>query len=54
MRLALLLCTLLLSCEVPGNAERIARFNRGLAQLRDSGKMAQYLLEIQQPLSLNP
>lgn len=45
---------LLLSREVPGNAERIARFNRGLAQLRDSGKVAQYLLEIRQPLSLTP
>lgn len=45
---------LLLSREVPGNAERIERFNRGLAQLRDSGKVAQYLLEIQPPLSLAP
>lgn len=43
---------LLLSRDVPGNAERIERFNRGLAQLRDSGRVAQYLLEIQQPLSL--
>lgn len=43
---------LMLSREVPGNAELIARFNRGLAQLRQSGKAAQYLLEIQQPLSL--
>lgn len=45
---------LLLSREVPGNAELIARFNQGLAQLRDSGKVAQYLLEVQQPLSLAP
>jgi len=43
---------LLLSREIPGNAELIERFNRGLAQLRESGKVAQYLLEIQQPLSL--
>ena len=27
-------------------------FNQGLARLRDSGKISQYLLEIQQPLSL--
>lgn len=45
---------LLLSREVPGNAELIARFNQGLVQLRDSGKVAQYLLDVQQPLSLNP
>lgn len=45
---------LLLSRKVPGNAELIARFNQGLAQLRESGKVAQYLLEIQQPLSLAP
>jgi polar amino acid transport system substrate-binding protein len=44
---------LLLSREIPGNAELIERFNRGLAQLRDSGKVSQYLLEIQQPLSLS-
>lgn len=43
---------LLLSREVPGNAELMQRFNRGLKQLRDSGKVSQYLLEIQQPLSL--
>ncbi|WFC61784.1 transporter substrate-binding domain-containing protein [Pseudomonas sp. REST10] len=43
---------LLLSREVPGNAELMARFNRGLEQLRASGKISQYLLEIQQPLSL--
>ncbi|MGE8502545.1 MAG: substrate-binding periplasmic protein [Pseudomonas sp.] len=43
---------LLLSREVPGNAELMQRFNQGLAQLRDSGKISQYLLEIQQPLSL--
>jgi len=45
---------LLMSREVPGNAELMARFNQGLAQLRESGKVTQYLLEIQQPLSLNP
>lgn len=45
---------LLMSREVPGNAELMVRFNRGLAQLRESGKVAQYLLEIQQPLSLSP
>ena len=45
---------LLLSREVAGNAELIARFNQGLAQLRESGKVTQYLLEIQQPLSLAP
>lgn len=44
---------LLLSKQVPGNAERMARFNRGLKALQDSGKVSQYLLEIQQPLSLN-
>ena len=44
---------LLLSREVPGNAELMRRFNRGLKQLRDSGKVSQYLLEIQQPLSLS-
>ena len=43
---------LLLSKQVPGNAERMARFNRGLKALQDSGKVSQYLLEIQQPLSL--
>ncbi len=43
---------LLLSREVPGNAERMQRFNQGLKRLRDSGKISQYLLEIQQPLSL--
>lgn len=43
---------LLLSRQVPGNAERMARFNRGLKALQDSGKVSQYLLEIQQPMSL--
>ncbi|WP_252271221.1 substrate-binding periplasmic protein [Pseudomonas subflava] len=43
---------LLLSRQVPGNAERMDRFNRGLKTLQDSGKVSQYLLEIQQPLSL--
>ncbi|HBX55051.1 substrate-binding periplasmic protein [Pseudomonas sp. UBA2684] len=45
---------LLLSREVAGNAELIDRFNRGLRQLRASGKVAQYLLDVQQPLSLAP
>ncbi len=45
---------LLLSRELPGNALLIKRFNLGLKQLRESGKIAQYLLEIQQPLSLSP
>lgn len=45
---------LMLSREVPGNAALIARFNQGLAQLRDSGKIAQYLMEVQQPLTLAP
>lgn len=45
---------LLLSREVAGNAELLERFNLGLAQLRESGKVAQYLLEVQQPLSLHP
>lgn len=44
---------LLLSREVAGNAELMQRFNRGLNQLRDSGRVSQYLLEIQQPLSLS-
>jgi hypothetical protein len=44
---------LLLSRQVPGNAELIVRINQGLAQLRESGKVAQYLLEIQQPLSMD-
>lgn len=45
---------LMLSRAVPGNAELMARFNEGLKQLRDSGKIAQYLMEAQQPLSLAP
>lgn len=45
---------LLLSRAVPGNAELMVRFNRGLARLRASGKVAQYLLEAQQPLSSAP
>ena len=45
---------LLMSRAVPGNAELMARFNKGLAQLRESGKISQYLLDIQQPLSLSP
>jgi polar amino acid transport system substrate-binding protein len=43
---------LLLSRQVPGNEQRMERFNRGLKALRESGKVAQYLMEIQQPLSL--
>ena len=43
---------LLLSRKVPGNAERMARFNRGLKALQDSGKVSQYLLEIQLPMTL--
>jgi polar amino acid transport system substrate-binding protein len=43
-----------LSREVPGNAELMVRFNRGLQELRESGKITQYLLEIQQPLSQAP
>ncbi|MGY4531334.1 hypothetical protein ACVW0Y_000437 [Pseudomonas sp. TE3786] len=39
---------------MPGNAELIARFNQGLKPPRDSGKIAQYLLDAQQPLSLVP
>jgi polar amino acid transport system substrate-binding protein len=45
---------LMLSRQVPGNAELMERFNRGLAQLRESGKVAQYLMEVQQALSLAP
>lgn len=45
---------LLLSRQVAGNAALIERFNRGLARLRDGGKVAQYLLEAQQPLSATP
>jgi polar amino acid transport system substrate-binding protein len=44
---------LLLSRKVPGNAELIVRFNQGLAQLRESGTIAQYLVDIQQPLSMD-
>jgi polar amino acid transport system substrate-binding protein len=44
---------LLLSRQVPGNAELIVRFNQGWAQLRESGKVAQYLLESRQPLSVD-
>lgn len=45
---------LLLSRADPANAERMARFNQGLARLRESGKVARYLLEAQQPLSMLP
>lgn len=45
---------LLLSKQVANNAALIERFNLGLKQLRDSGKITQYLLEMQQPLSLTP
>jgi polar amino acid transport system substrate-binding protein len=40
---------LVLSRQIAGNAELIERFNLGLEQLRDSGKIAQYLLDMQQP-----
>lgn len=43
---------LLLTRTDPVNAERMARFNQGLARLRESGKIARYLLEAQQPLSM--
>ncbi|MBD9414248.1 transporter substrate-binding domain-containing protein [Pseudomonas sp. PDM16] len=43
---------LMLSKRIVGNEEKLQSFNRGLRQLRDSGRVAQYLLEIQQPLSL--
>lgn len=42
---------LLLSRQVAGNAERIERFNRGLQRLQESGKVAQYLMEMQQSLT---
>lgn len=44
---------LLLSRKVAGNEAMLQRFNQGLQQLRASGKVSQYLLEIQQPLSLS-
>lgn len=40
---------LLLSRQVPGNAELLERFNRGLKQLQDSGKITQYLWDAQPP-----
>ena len=43
---------LLLSKQVPGNEVRLLRFNRGLRQLRESGRIARYLMDIQRPLSL--
>lgn len=45
---------LLLSRKVPGNAERMARFNQGLEQLRRSGRISRYLMDAQQPLGLDP
>ncbi len=45
---------LLLSRQVPGNAELLERFNRGLKRLQDSGKIAQYLWDAQHPLSAMP
>lgn len=45
---------LLLSRKIPENAEYMRRFNAGLARLREEGKVAQYLLEAQRPLSLSP
>ncbi len=43
---------LLLSKKVPGNEARLQRFNHGLRQLRESGRIAHYLMEIQRPLSV--
>ncbi|PTU76130.1 substrate-binding periplasmic protein [Pseudomonas mangrovi] len=43
---------LLLSRRIPQNADYMLRFNAGLARLRESGKVSQYLLEAQRPLSL--
>lgn len=43
---------LLLSRKVPGNDALMVRFNRGLATLRTSGRIAQYLKEIHQSLSM--
>ncbi|MET1080812.1 MAG: transporter substrate-binding domain-containing protein [Pseudomonas sp.] len=40
---------LLLSRQVAGNADLMRRFNRGLTRLRQSGKIDQYLRELQQP-----
>lgn len=45
---------LLLSRQVPGNEAILERFNRGLKTLRDSGRVSQYLLEVQQPVSALP
>ncbi|MBC9249935.1 amino acid ABC transporter substrate-binding protein [Pseudomonas alcaligenes] len=45
---------LLLSRKVAGNEALLQRFNLGLQKLRNSGKVAQYLLEVQQPVSLVP
>ncbi len=45
---------LLLSRKDPANLERMRRFNAGLARLRENGRLAQYLLEVQRPLSLSP
>jgi len=43
---------LLLSRKVPGNDALMVRFNRGLASLRASGRIARYLTEIRQSLSM--
>lgn len=45
---------LLLSRKVAGNEVLLQRFNLGLQKLRDSGRVSQYLLEVQQPMSLLP
>ncbi|MBS7661539.1 transporter substrate-binding domain-containing protein [Pseudomonas lalucatii] len=45
---------LLLSRRIAANAELMARFNNGLARLHESGKVAQWLLDAQQPLGLTP
>lgn len=45
---------LLLSRKVAGNEALLRHFNLGLQKLRDSGKVSQYLLEVQRPMSLAP
>ncbi|CAD5109105.1 substrate-binding periplasmic protein [Zestomonas carbonaria] len=45
---------LLLSRQVAGNAELMERFNQGLRQLQESGKVAQYLREAEQAVTLAP
>ncbi|WP_439889320.1 substrate-binding periplasmic protein [Pseudomonas sp. MBLB4123] len=45
---------LLLSRRIAANAELMARFNNGLARLHENGKIARWLLEARQPLSMIP